>query len=66
MQIKTIVEKDGEGYEFTADLTPEQHAFLLEFAVKTLFQQGLLNQMIGPRPIDEEGSDEEVSEQKPH
>lgn len=43
MKITTILEKDGGVYQFTADLTPEQHMFLLEYAVSDLVQKGLLS-----------------------
>ncbi len=42
MKIKTIVEQEDGSYEFTAVLTPEQHAFLIEFAVKELLAAGLI------------------------
>ena len=42
MQIKTLIERPDGMYEFNAELTPEQHKFLIEFAVKTLFVQGML------------------------
>lgn len=42
MQIKTLIEKEDGTYEFQADLTSDQHKFLLEYAIKTLFVQGML------------------------
>ena len=42
MKIKTIVEQADGSYEFSAVLTPEQHAFLIEFAVKELLRAGLI------------------------
>ena len=42
MQVKTIVEnKDGQ-FEFNANLTPEQHAFLIEYAIRDLVRKGLV------------------------
>ena len=42
MKIKSIVEREDGIYEFQAELTPEQHQFLIDYAVKTLMVQGLL------------------------
>ena len=42
MQIKTIVERSDGNYEFSAVLTAEQHAFLIEFAIKELLAAGLI------------------------
>lgn len=42
MHIKTIVEQPDGNYEFQAVLTPDQHAFLIEFAVKELLAAGLI------------------------
>ena len=42
MKIKTIVEQEDGSYEFSANLTAEQHAFLIEFAVKELLAAGLI------------------------
>ena len=42
MRIKTIVEQPDGNYEFQAELTPEQHAFLIEFAIKELLAAGLI------------------------
>ena len=42
MKIKTIVEQPDSNYEFQAELTPEQHAFLIEFAIKELLAAGLI------------------------
>ena len=42
MKIKTIVEQENGNYEFQAELTPEQHAFLIEFAIKELVRAGLI------------------------
>lgn len=42
MKISTIIEQPDGNYEFTAVLTPDQHAFLIEFAVKELLRAGLI------------------------
>ncbi len=42
MKISTVVELPDGNYEFNAVLTPEQHAFLIEFAVKELLRAGLI------------------------
>lgn len=42
MHIKTIVEQPDGNYEFNAVLTADQHAFLIEFAVKELLAAGLI------------------------
>ena len=42
MHIKTIIEQSDGNYEFNAVLTPDQHAFLIEFAVKELLAAGLI------------------------
>lgn len=36
------MEKDGGMYEFSAVLTPEQHQFLLEHAIRDLVTRGLM------------------------
>ena len=42
MQIKTIVEKDDKTVEFSAVLTEEQHAYLINFAITTLMMRGII------------------------
>lgn len=42
MRVTSIVEKDGGLYEFTANLSTEQHQFLLEYAIQSLITQGLM------------------------
>ena len=42
MKIKTIIERPDGNYEFQAELTPKQHAFLIEFAIKELIKAGLI------------------------
>lgn len=42
MHIKQIVETTEGNYEFQAELTKEQHAFLIEFAIKELLAAGLI------------------------
>ena len=42
VKIKTVVEQADGNYTFEAVLTPEQHAFLLEFAVRELIRAGLV------------------------
>mgnify|MGYP001613221206 CR=1 len=42
MHIKQIVESTDGNYEFQAELTGEQHAFLIEFAIKELLAAGLI------------------------
>jgi hypothetical protein len=42
MKVKTVIEKEDGIYEFTAELQPDQHAFLIEYAVKDLMLRGLL------------------------
>ncbi len=42
MKVKTVVELPEGNYEFKAELTPEQHAFLIEFAVRELLRAGLI------------------------
>ena len=42
MHIKQVVEGPDGNYEFQAELTPDQHAFLIEFAIKELISAGLI------------------------
>lgn len=42
MHIKTVVETEAGMVEFTAELSPVQHAFLLEYAVRDLVKKGLI------------------------
>ena len=42
VKISTVIERADGNYEFKAELTPEQHAFLIEFAVKELLRAGLI------------------------
>ena len=42
MKIKAIVEQADGNYEFQAELTADQHAFLIEFAIKELIRHGLI------------------------
>lgn len=42
MKIKTVVEQADGNYVFEATLTPDQHAFLIEFAVRELIRAGLI------------------------
>lgn len=42
MKIKSIVESPEGNYEFSAELTPQQHSFLIEYAVRDLVRKGLI------------------------
>jgi len=42
MKVKQVVETTEGNYEFQAELTKEQHAFLIEFAIKELLAAGLI------------------------
>lgn len=42
LKIKTVIEGPDGNFEFSAELTPEQHAFLLEYAVRDLVRKGLV------------------------
>lgn len=42
MKVKTIVEHQDGTFEFSAELTPEQHSFLLEYAIRDLVRKGLI------------------------
>ena len=42
MKIKTVIEQADGNYEFQAELTHDQHAFLIEFAIKELIKAGLI------------------------
>lgn len=42
MQIKTIIERDDKSFEFVAELTERQHAYLINFAISTLMERGMI------------------------
>ena len=42
MKVKTLIEKEGGIYEFTAELSDLQHQFLIEWALKDLIKRGLI------------------------
>lgn len=42
MKISTIIETPEGNYEYKAVLTHDQHAFLIEYAIKDLVQKGLV------------------------
>lgn len=42
MKVKTVVETDEGAYEFQAQLSQQQHAFLIEYAIRDLIRKGLL------------------------
>lgn len=42
MKVKTIVENAEGTFEFSAELTPPQHAFLIEYAIRDLVRKGLV------------------------
>ena len=42
MHITAIVEKEGGMFEFSAELSPQQHQFLLEYAIRDLVTRGLV------------------------
>ena len=42
MKVKQVIETTEGNYEFQAELTKEQHAFLIEFAIKELLAAGLI------------------------
>ena len=42
MKITAVVEKEGGLYQFTADLTAQQHQFLIEYALRDLVTRGLV------------------------
>lgn len=42
MKIKTVVENEEGTFEFQAELSAQQHAFLLEYAIRDLIRKGLL------------------------
>ena len=52
MKIKSIVENAEGTFEFSANLTPEQHAFLIEYAVRDLLRKGLLPFMSAENEAD--------------
>ncbi len=41
MKIKVVQEREDGSYEFTANLSPAQHKFLIEFAIQELLRRGL-------------------------
>ena len=42
MKITAVVEKEGGLFQFTADLTAQQHQFLIEYALRDLVTKGLV------------------------
>ena len=42
MKIKTVIEMPDGNYEFTANLTADQHSFLLEYAIRDMMLKGLI------------------------
>lgn len=42
MKVKTVVENDQGVFEFQAELSAQQHAFLIEYAIRDLVRKGLL------------------------
>ncbi len=42
MKVTTIIEQEDGNYVFTAELSKDQHSFLLEYAIKDLMVKGLL------------------------
>ena len=42
MKVTALVEQPDGVFQFTADLTPEQHQFLIEFAIRALMAKGLI------------------------
>lgn len=42
MKIKSIVETENGDFEFSANLTPTQHAFLIEYAIRDLVRKGFI------------------------
>lgn len=42
MNITQVIETPEGAYTFSANLTKEQHAFLLEFAIKELLRAGMI------------------------
>ena len=42
MRVNTVVERDGGAVQFTADLTPEETTFLLEYSINHLMMKGAL------------------------
>lgn len=57
MKIKAIVEKPEGTFEFNAELTPMQHQFLIEYAIRDLMTKGLIP---FHTPEGKEGEDELV------
>lgn len=51
MNIKTVIEQPDGTYTFTGVLNQEQHAFLIEYAIRDLVAKGLLPAAI-QRPAD--------------
>ncbi len=50
MKVQTIVEQEDGTYEFKANLTKAQHAFLLEYAIRDLMGKGLLPFAVANKP----------------
>lgn len=42
MKVKTVVENENGVFEFSAELSEQQHAFLLEYAIRDLIRKGLI------------------------
>jgi hypothetical protein len=42
MKVKSIVESPEGNFEFSAELSPQQHAFLIEYAIRDLVRKGLI------------------------
>lgn len=59
MKITAVVEREGGVYQFTAELTEQQHQFLIEYAIRDLVTKGLV-----PFNVDDSGEGVvEVTEQ---
>jgi hypothetical protein len=57
MKVKTVVENDQGVFEFQAELSEQQHAFLIEYALRDLIRKGLL-----PLVNEEAGTDQTAKE----
>jgi len=42
MKVKAIIEKTDGVYEFTAELSTDQHNFLVEYAIRDLITKGMM------------------------
>lgn len=42
MKVHTVVEDANGQFEFKATLSPQQHAFLIEYAIRDLVRKGLV------------------------